>query len=216
MTTPRRKRVPPARTAPLRAGTVCEALEQGVRTAYAVIDEYMRRGYQAARDTQNTFNTRGYMNDNRSNFDNRFNPWGSMPPMGEQWMAAMRAWADAFAAFLPGGFPQPWAPPSAGYCAPQASQGPLALSVHVSSTQPIEVSPTLNPGCELIALSVDPLQGQGFAAPPIDKVTITKVAGNVRVSVTVPADQPAGCYRGAIRKTVDGCIAGDLTVTIGK
>jgi hypothetical protein len=213
MTTLRRKRVPPARTAPLRTGTVCEALEQGVRTAYAVIDEYMRRGYQAARDTQNTFNTRGYMNDNRSNYDNRFNPWGSMPPMGEQWMAAMRAWADAFAAFLPGGWPQPWAPPGAGYSAPQAL---MALSVHVSSAQPIEVAPTLNPGCDLIALSVDPLQGQGFSAAAIDKVLITKVAGNVRVSVTVPPDQPAGCYRGAIRKTVDGSIAGDLTVTIGK
>jgi hypothetical protein len=215
MTTHRRKREPPARSAPLRSGTVCEALEQGVRTAYAVIDEYMRRGFQAARDTQDTSNTRGYMNDNRSNYENRFNPWGSMPPMGEQWMTAMRAWADAFAAFLPGGFPQTWAPPGASYCAPNPAQ-PLALAVHVSSPRPIEVSPTLNAGCDLIALTVEPLQGQGFAAPPIDNVTITKLAGCVRVSITVTADQPPGTYRGTIRKTVDGSMAGDLTVTISQ
>src|SRR5689334_15542488 len=116
------KRPVPARTAPIRnrlapaprpvpapqescGPAVMDALENGVRTAYAVIDDYMRRGQETARGLYNNTNRGSEMNDNRGNYGNRYNPWGALPGM-EQWMAMMRAWTDAWSAFLPGGLPQ--------------------------------------------------------------------------------------------------------------
>src|SRR5580658_2495127 len=87
---PRLKRPQPARGGPIRnpiapprsspepaafaGAAVCGALENGVRTAYAVIDDYMRRGQEAARGIYNDSNRRGPMNENRGNFNGGFNP----------------------------------------------------------------------------------------------------------------------------------------------
>lgn len=82
---------------------VCGALENGVRTAYAVIDEYMRRGQETARGIfNNDPNRRGTMSDDRGSYPGGFNPSNPMAMFTEQWMMAMRAWSQAWSSFAPG------------------------------------------------------------------------------------------------------------------
>ena len=198
---------------------VCGALENGVRTAYAVIDEYMRRGQEAARGIFNDSNMRGTMSDERGNFGGGFGPGGFGPggfnPMNplsmaaEQWMLAMRAWSQAVTSYMPGGWPAPGWNPFAGF----AGAAPK-VAVKVSSHKPVEVTANLNSGADSSGLAAERLQAEGFAAPPIEAVAIAREQGVVRVSVTVGPKQPAGRYRGLIRAKPGDNVVGDLTVVV--
>lgn len=198
---------------------VCGALENGVRTAYAVIDDYMRRGQDAARGIFNDSNRRGTMSDERGSFGGGFGPGGFGPggfnPMNplsmaaEQWMMAMRAWSQAMSSYMPNGWPMPGMNPLAGFGAAASK-----VAVKVSSSRPVEVTANLNSGADAAGLVAEPLHAEGFAAPAIEAVTISREQGVVRVSVTVGAKQPAGRYRGLIRTKPGDNVVGDLTAVI--
>jgi hypothetical protein len=231
----RLKRTPPERSAPIRnpvaprnnpepassprdpitaaGAAVCGALENGVRTAYAVIDEYMRRGQDAARDIFNDPNRRGFMSDEKANFPGGSNPWNPMASMTmftEQWMAAMRAWSQAWSAYVPSGWPMPGVNPFA----PAATQAP-AVTVKVSSTSPVEVTANLHPAADSATLIAEPLRAEGFTATPIDAPEIVRDSATVRITIKVGSRQPAGRYRSIIRRKADESVAGDLTVVVG-
>jgi hypothetical protein len=240
-TSTRRKRTPPERNGPIRssiasaarntappgaqgfastAGTAfCGVLENGVRTAYAVIDEYMRRGQDAAQGFFNDPNRRGAMNDERGNFAGGFNagsgfgggygPWNPMAMMAEQWMSAMRAWSQALGSFVPG----PWPQPAAGAYAPAEPHGET-VTLKIAASRPVECSVSLNPGAEAHALVCEPLYAEGVAASPIEAAAIAHEGGAVRISATISAEQPAGRYRGLIRRQNDQSLAGELTVIL--
>jgi hypothetical protein len=226
----RRKRTPPERSGPVRnllappqrsapepaaacdpiaatGAAVCGALENGVRSAYAVIDEYMRRGQDTARTIFNDPTRRGAMND--ANGNGAFNAMNPLAIFTEQWMTAMRPWAQAWSAFLPNMMQQPGANPFAG-SAPVAP----TVSVKVSSTRPIEVTANFYPGLDLAGLISDPLLADAAAAAPIEAPEIIRDPTGVRISVKVADKQPAGLYRGAIRRRADGTQTGDLTVIV--
>lgn len=229
---PRLKRTPPAQSGPIRNGAappqssakttapkdpisaageaVCGVLENGVRTAYAVIDEYMRRGQDAARDIFNDPNRRGAMNDERSNFPGGYNPSNPMAMFAEQWMTAMRAWSQAWSSFAPGGA---WPMPGMNPFAPSAAQSPT-VTVKVSSSSPVEVTANLHPSQDSATLIADPLRAEGFTAPDIAAPEIAREAGAVSVTVKVGPKQHAGRYRSIIRRKADGSAAGDLTVVV--
>jgi hypothetical protein len=216
-----RNRVTPQPPVPAEAGAprepiaavgaaVCGVLENGVRTAYKVIDDYMRRGQDTARTIFNDPNRRGTMSDDKGNFQGGgFNPMNPMAMFTEQWMTAMRAWSQAWSAFTPGGWPMQGMNPFAatGGVAPR-------VSVKVSSASPVEVSANLFPGTDSAGLVSEPLRADGFVAPPIDAPGIVREAGIVRVSVHVGSKQPKGRYIGSIRRKADGSAAGDLTVIV--
>ena len=234
----RSKRVPPARTGPLRnpmaAGTpqsgpnparavpraeangvLQKALECGVQTAYAVIDDYMKRGYEAARKSRDNPNNRGHMGEEKSSYNNWSNPWGTISPLMEQWSVAMRAWSDAWSTMMPGARPGMW-PPAAwnpGYSPAHAgaASSATAVTVEVSSRRPTEVSANLKPGVELLGK----LTADSFV-PALQKgVSISHQGGRLRVSVAIADDQAGGRYSGVIRAS-DGCVIGDLTVVISE
>lgn len=198
-------------------------LEGGVRSAYAVIDEYMRCGYETARNLHGDPNKRGDMSDNDPNYGNRYNPWGPMAPLVEPWMMATQAWMNAWSAFFPGAWPQAWNPanfgagfgyPTGAQSAAPPSQGTAPnVCVQLDSDRPTEVTANLNPGADLLALKVDSLKAEG-CAEPIDDVWITSQPGRVRVSVKVEPSLPAGTYSGVIRKA-DRSVAGKLVVIVG-
>jgi hypothetical protein len=92
-------------------------LENGVRTAYAVIDDYLRRGQETARGLFNDSNRRGYMTDDRVNPGGGFapsggfgpgGPFGTMNPMAlmTQWMQVMQAWTQFWFSMMQGPFQQ--------------------------------------------------------------------------------------------------------------
>ncbi len=235
-TSPRLKRTPPERSGPVRnpmapsqngspqnlvtaaGAAVCGVLENGVRTAYAVIDEYMRRGQEAARGIFNDSNRRGPMSDSKSSFPGRFDPSGGfnasnpMAMIAEQWMTAMRAWSQAWSAFVPGAWQQPGFNP---FAAAPSQAAATTVQVSVAASSPVDVTVNVSASQDSAGLVSDPLRAEGATAPPIEPATITRDAGALRVSLQVPSKQPPGRYRGCIRRKADESIVGELTVVVG-
>jgi hypothetical protein len=227
---PHLKRAPPERSGPIRTplGTrprpepgaqanpassagaaVIGALENGVRTAYSVIDEYIRRGQEAAGNIFNNPSRRGTMSDERGNFGGGFNPWNPLAFATEQWIMAMRMWSQAWSAYIPGAFQQGgFSPFSFG-----GMQTP-AVKVEVASSGPVEVALNLYAASSSAELMSEPLRAEGFTAQPIDAASVGREPGAVRVNVRVTAGQPAGRYRGLIRNETDKSVAGELTVVV--
>lgn len=236
---PRLKRTQPKQTAPLRnpmapqprdvpggtppdlftaaGATVCGVLENGVRTAYAVIDEYMRRGQDAARTLFNDPNRRGFMSDNKSNFPGGgYSYGGGYPPsnpmamFAEQWMMMLRAWSNAFSAFSPGQWPMPGTNP---YSYPTAMSTPV--TVKIEANRPVEVTANVYAGPDGQALIGESLRSDTAAGNTMASPSVTRDGMSVRVTLNVAAQQPSGTYRGSIRRKSDGFVVGDLIVVLG-
>lgn len=227
----RLQRTPPERSGPIRSriappvkpdggappdafaaagSAVFGVLENGVRTAYSVIDEYLRRGQDAARTIFNNPERRGPMNnEDRGNFPGGFNPWSPLAMATEQWMTAMRAWVQAWSAMVPGAWQAPWMGPFAGNEPPSPT-----VSVKMASARTAEVAFKLYPGHDLACLVSEPLRAEGFAAPSIESVTVERDPGEVRVTLKIGAEQPAGRYRGLVRRETDKSVAGEMTVIV--
>lgn len=191
------------------SAAVFGAVENGVRTAYAVIDEYIRRGQDTARAMFNDPYRRGPMNDERGNFGGGYNPWNPMTMFTEQWMMAMRMWSQAWASFVPGGWQQGGLNPFAFYPGAVPS-----ISVSVSSAAPVEVSLNLYPNLDMSGLVAEPLRADESALPAIEPPLIVREPASVKASLTIGANQPKGRYRGLIRKEIDKAVAGEFTVII--
>ncbi len=204
------------------------AVERGVETAYLVIDEYMRRGREAAgryyertTGSNGTGGTNGSdaMND-RTKFDADWTRvMTQVPPFLAPWILAQRMWMDALTSWIPAGqavsrawlYPMmpggsfwPWMP------------SPNRISYQVQSSQPAEVSATVDFVAPQDRLSVGDLKptGEGAAGPPISGVGIALASGHVRVDVTVPPGQAAGTYVGDIQDD-RGNKRGTVTVVVG-
>ena len=216
----RLKRTPPGRNGPVRnrftptpvgaepgadsGHSPFAPLENGVRTAYAVIEDYLHRGQTAAFGMYNDSNRQDDMNDYRGN-PCGYTPFNPFSMLAEQWLMAMRAWTQAWGAMMPGAWQSPWTGP--GY----AAQNSTRLTVQVSSKRPTEVSASIAPGVDVCGLVCDPLHidgGKDVIAAPV----INSDQCGVHLTVTI-GDQPAGRYRGSIRRR-DGCVAGEITVNV--
>jgi hypothetical protein len=185
------------------------ALENGVRTAYTVIDEYLRRGQETARTVFQTSYWRGPMNNDRDNFGTGFPPGNPMSMLSEQLMLAMRMWTQTMTAFVP----SPWAQPGAAPF-PSAEMRSPAMTVTLSASRPIEVSVTIYSASEGLLLVSEPLRAEGFAALSIDPPTLVREQGSIGVTLNIAAEQPAGRYRGLIRRESDKTIAGEVTARV--
>ena len=199
--------------------TVRGAVERGVNTAYTVIEEYMLRGRQSA----GQYHARNHGSDDMNGERQNGGGWpplggmGAMNPM-EPWLAMMRLWGNTMSAFVPGGaalggdwmnqFMPGMCPP--GF--PPASR--MKVSVQLSSKSPAEVTVDLPPCPEHLKLTAEPLvHAGGASAPPLIHTRIDHQLGHVRVSLTIPTDQPAGRYHGAINDSL-GVRRGELVVEI--
>jgi hypothetical protein len=190
---------------------VCGVLENGVRTAYAVIDEYMRRGQEAARGVFNDPNRRGPMSDGSGNYGGGFNSLNNpLAAMAAQWMSAMQAWSQMWSSYMPPGWQQAGMNPFASAPAPVAT----AVAVKLASARPAEVSVGLMPGVDPLGVVCDPLRADGAGGKPIDGVTIARDGGAIQVGVKIGANQAPGKYHGFIKRKADQGIVGELTVTV--
>lgn len=75
---------------------------KGVNTAYRVVEEYMRVGYQAAREYERVINQERTMghNDRHSGCERDY--WNPMEAMMAPWIQMSRAWLDTMSCFVPG------------------------------------------------------------------------------------------------------------------
>lgn len=238
-------------------------VEGGVRTAYSVIDEYLRRGQEAARGLFNDSNMRGPMNQVRGNCGGyTYAPWSGYsqpgvycPPgnpmtmMMDQWVTAMRAWTGFWFTCVPPPMPQcvP-APCSCGQpcsCGKQSGQSlsetalpdilrellsrQTAKTTATTSTDGrlesitvttssrgglVECTANLSAGVYPGGLVCDPLHAQNCTAPDIAPDPLAYGTGTLKVTVKVPAGQPEGRYYGLIRRRLDQCPVGDVTLCI--
>jgi hypothetical protein len=188
-----------------------DALECGVRTAYTVIDDYMRRGYEAARNTREDANRRGNMADDDPNFGSWNNPFsaGGMAAPFQQWMYAMQAWMNAWSSFAPGGWPQQmWgAFPGHGRAA-----APVAVCVEATTYRPLNVAATvhLSPGAECMPLTLGPVRDSSLE--PLNEVALAVRDGTIVVALTVGPYQPLGKYHADI--AAQGRCVGGLTIIL--
>lgn len=218
----RARREPPERMGPIRnpltptpqmsqpGNPFRDALECGVRTAYTVIDDYMRRGYEAARSSRDQANRRGNMPDDNQNYGGWNNPWGPMAAPFQQWMYAMQAWMNAWSGFVPGGWPQQMWGTFPGF---GGATAPVPVCVEVTAYKPVSVSASvsLSPGAECMNLTLGPVTGEPPAGT-LNEVALAIRQGTVVVVVTVEASQAAGKYHGDI--SAQGRCVGALNIVI--
>jgi hypothetical protein len=194
------------------------AVERGVETAYAVIDEYIRRGQAAAGRHHHTNNSGGSMNQppySRNSYGSGPNPWSQMNPLMAPWMQAMQMWTNSMMAFMPtNAANNPMAAWASAWTGAGSAPHP-EIAVRASSTQPVEVTVTLDAGADLTRLGADPLtNAENPKAPKIVGTTVESAPGRVRVRITVPDDQPLGHYAGALRDPT-GVARGGLCIEVG-
>jgi hypothetical protein len=180
--------------------TMQGAVERGVDTAYTVIEDYMRRGQQAAGRYRDR--TQGERTMNGDNYSNGYGPnaYGPMGAMMAPWMQAMRMWTETMSAFIPGGaamgteWMNAFTPPMSG------AQPQSGVAVRVASGTPAEVSIDLDPRAYCVPLKAAPLvhATSPGTAPALVAVDLQYVDNRCRVTITVPNDQPTGLYSGAI------------------
>jgi hypothetical protein len=190
-------------TARMMAGvadaTVRGVVERSVDTAYTVIDEYMTRGQNAAgRRSQWTDGRNGMSQDPQFS-----TPWGPSSDLMGPWWQMMRMWTEGMAAFMSGGpgaataWLNAFVPGATGWAGPASAP---RVEVRVSSKRTTVVTVSLHPGADCLQLTADPPAATGNAnsASPFD-IAFESLPGLVRVSVTVPGDQPADSYTFTIR-----------------
>jgi len=194
---------------------VSSVVESGVRTAYAVIDEYMRRGQDAARAIFNESDTGGFMNNYRQNcsggnaYGSGFTPWNPMAMIAEPWISAMCAWSQMWCSMVPG-FRQPAMNPCTS-----TEDRPEPVNVIVVSKGAVEASWTICPGTDLNCIETEDLLAQGIAANPIPAARVQyRAQGKPALRVEVPDGQAKGTYRGIIRRKSDRYIVGEVTVEV--
>jgi hypothetical protein len=217
------KRDAPARTGPVRnralrleipppptgssyasaVGAAIGTVERGVETAYAVIEEYMLRGRQAAGGYHERT---GETDMNRNQFGGGQwgggqwggGQWGGMNnPMMNPWMNMMSLWAQTMGAFMQQGQAGgDWSSCAPAGCAPPGS--PAHVSIQVTSAQPAEVAVDLQPGADMMTLTADPLTLTADVAP-ITTTAFDCHPGHVRFRIVVPPTQPTGVYTGVVR-----------------
>jgi hypothetical protein len=191
--------------------TVKGVVERSVDTAYTVIDEYMTRGRNAAGLRSQSTDGRNGMSQ-----DPQFStPWGPSSDLMAPWWQMMRMWAEGVAAFMsvgPGSasaWLNSFAPGGAGW-----TGGPSPrVEVRVSSKRTAVVTVSLQPGADSLQLTADAPAATGNAKKPSLDIAFESLPGLVRVSVTVPDDQPADSYTFTIRDR-DHCQRGELRVDV--
>lgn len=120
------------------------------------------------------------------------------------WWQMMRMWTEGMAAFMSGGpgAATAWLNafvPGGTAWAGSPSSAPR-VEVRVSSKRAAVVTVSLHPGADCVQLTADPPAAAGNAkeSSPFD-ITFESFPGLVRVSVTVPGDQPADSYTFTVR-----------------
>jgi len=182
------------RMAESAGATMQGAVERGVDTAYTVIEDYMRRGQQAAGRYRDR--TQGERTMNGDNYSNGYGPMGAMM---EPWMQAMRMWTQTMSAFVPGGaaMGSEW---MNAFTSPLYGAQHGGVAVRITSATPAEVAVDVDPRAYCVPLKAAPLVHTTTpgTAPALVGVDLQYVDNRCRVSITVPHDQPAGTYSGAV------------------
>jgi hypothetical protein len=192
-------------------------VEGTVAAAYAVIDQYMSRGYAAASNHQRR-NGADPMSNPDDRHDSRSRPYpGAGDPLGiwgawnmwmEPWMQAMRFWTDSMNA--PGGPGARMNP----YASMMSMGGTPGMSVQVKSSRETTVTLDLAPGSDFQHLHVDHLyHSKDHDQAPLEGVRVDARPGHYTVRLEVSDEQAPGVYVGSVYGAMHQTL-GELCVEI--
>ena len=202
-------------------GTVAD----GVRLGYRVIDDYLKKGQEAAQslggaggDTLKAASTEV------QRLTQRMFQYAS--DLASAWMELVQTMtATGLAngeASAKNGEPRPAAggeeaAPQERQPAGDSADQPCAVSLEIESSQPTETTIDLRRRAIDQPADVQPLSSDDPAAPRITGVSIAALpkAGRVLVRVRVPPTQPTGVYRGLIIDRTSNLPCGTLAIRVG-
>lgn len=233
----RLRRDEPARTEPNRQTahlllpSASETVEAGVKMAYKVCDEYVRRGQETAQkqngqkhDRQNPWSLPGFASSgNLSAIPLQlFRTWAllagswaemSKIPGAAESVRATQKLVEDFWAMLGVTTEDPQAKPNG-----EATSAPttVRVAVELASLQPVEVEIDFDPPSGVVPIiqrlhplrgDADPLTALEFAYDPS--------SGRAKLSLAVPATQAPGRYAGTIFDDRDDRVCGSVRVRVG-
>lgn len=203
-----------------------DGVDRGVGVAYRVLDDYLRRGRSAAERHGDEAARRDALPRDPQDFARRaVRYWADMMSM---WVDYVTPLVPADAAFRPPWMPAEPGPPapapsrsdaesaSRPGAAPLAAEQRLGVAVAVASSRPAEVVVDVHrplAGARLVAQPLQPIDGSD--EPAIREVKLAPAdGGRLHVTVTIPPEQPAGVYLGAVFDAVTGEARGTLRVVL--
>ena len=201
------------------------SVTDGVRLGYRVIDDYLKKGQEAAQSLGGAGGeTLKAASTEVQRLTQRMFQYAS--DLASAWMELVQTMtATGLAngeASAKNGAPRPAA--GGVEAAPQERQPtadpadqPCAVSLEIESSQPTETTVDLRRRAIDQPVDVQPLSSDDLAAPRITGVSITALAkaGRVLVRVRVPPTQPAGVYRGLIIDRSSNLPCGTLAIRVG-
>jgi hypothetical protein len=211
-----------AKSAKSPAGTVAD----GVRLGYQVIDDYLTKGQEAARNIGGVGGeTLKAASGEVQRLTQRMLQYAS--DLASAWMELLQTMTttsfaneEATAAAKPSPGPgrrSEKQPPAAAQAQPDASDQPCSVSLEIESPLPTETTVDLRRRAIAAPVDVQPLSSDDPRAPRIIGVTIEplQAAGRVLVRLRVPPAQPTGLYRGLIIERATNLPCGTMAIRVG-
>jgi hypothetical protein len=199
-----------------------EDIAQGVGVGYRLIEEYLKRGQQAAQSMWGA----------RAPVPGVSAPGAGMGPerIFEYTAQVMGLWFEMVRNTWPGPTPpteRPGAPSGFDFSAPPPPpSGPSdaaapprrdtpVISLDLASSLPLEVTVDLRGECEAKELVAYDLRAADGEIPRLRDIALTWIdACHLRVSLRVPDEQPAATYSGAIVDGATNLPLGTMTVAV--
>jgi hypothetical protein len=194
-----------------------DGVADGVRSAYRVLDEQIRRGQRIAREQAERLcgpaweDPRHAMEQSmRTYFDAALDMWMQWVDLTAATVRFDEWWGRDLG--VPGFGPaarQPVRPHA------EPPTGGVPVTVEVTGDRPTRVWTDLAPAVLTTPVTLQPLRSVSVEHPPLMDVTLThEPARPPLVRVRVPAGQPAGQYHGFVLDAHSGARLGILTVEI--
>jgi hypothetical protein len=183
---------------------------EGVRSAYEVVDAYLRQGQRVAR----SLGLPSYEPPVAASHINELSArWlhasSELMAIGFEFLGSL---AESMAAGYPqrapgGAWPMP---------GPEPARGPeVAVHYEIASSRPAQVQHEFLPGRATLALASHGLRSLELGAPAVPvEFDPNQEQHCVLVRIQVPADQPAGLYTGALLDAHSGGSVGSLSLRI--
>jgi hypothetical protein len=184
-------------------------LAEGVKLAYAVIDNYIAEGRQTAEGLNTGPYTTAIVNDNVQSLLERMLRFQA---------EILPVWIDTLATLVT------VQPAQNGHSATRGNQNhsngtksnPGEVAIQVVSSKAVIASVDLDPNCEGQSLAALSLNSVNSKKPALTDVSFVRddVQGRLKLVVRIPDDQPPGTYIGIIVDRNSDVVRGTLRITI--
>lgn len=203
-------------------GDFSDPLSHGVKLGYQVIEEHIRQGQRIAQQINSrSYNLKNASNDVSELVDRLVRDSTNLLSLWFQFMASLTQTAESFrpASTTP---QQPFSPSANGAAQHHAAtasapaQQPATVSIELVASCPTQVTLSLSPQAERLALVSPGLHALGGEKPPLTDIRFTPCRDNqpALLRLVIPPGHPADCYSGVLVDSVTGAPQGTVSVHV--